>query len=312
MLPFVRAAAQTGSFTAAAQELGFSQPAVSQRIRQFERELGLPLFVRTPDGVTPTQAGEVLLRHAVDALSCIESARQEIEALRDLESGHVRVVAFPSVSTNVLPLAIASLHRQHPHVTVSFQQLTPAAATATILDGTADLAVVYSYDDAEPFSDTSGASIKRQLLLVDPLYIALNRSHRLAWRTELELGDLADEDWLLGPHADQLEQAARAVGFVPRRSHSVIEYAAAQGFVGANLGISVMPGLAMLSGRHPGIVFRKLVPAMTRSVCMVARSTAAEIPAVNATMQALRAAADDLDPTRSGDSEPSVLPQRGN
>lgn len=304
MLMVVRAAAQTGSFTAAAHELGFSQPAVSQRVRRFERELGLPLFVRNPTGVTPTQAGEVLLRHAVDALSCMESARQEIEALRDLQSGHVRIVAFPSVSTTVLPLAIAALQRQHPNVTVSFEQMDPDTAIDIILDGTADLAVVYSYDD-DMFDDRSGASLTRQLLLVDPLYVALNRSHPLAWRRELELRDLADEDWLLGYHAHQLEQAARDAGFVPRRSHSVIDYAAAQGFVGANLGISMMPGLAMLSGRHPGIVFRKLVPAMSRSVFMVARSTASQIPAINATMHALRAAADDLEAT--GTSEPGAL-----
>jgi DNA-binding transcriptional LysR family regulator len=124
-------------------------------------------------------------------------------------------------------------------------------------------------------------------VLVDPLYVALSRQHPLAWREQIALADLADEAWLIGNHAQHLARRAREAGFVPRQNHSVLDYAAAQAFVAANLGIAVMPGLASMSNRHPGIVCRRLLPAMSRTVHIVTLNAAAQMPALQAMMTAL-------------------------
>lgn len=300
VLQFVRAAAQTGSFSAAAEELGFSQPAVSQRIRRFEREIGVALFVRTPSGVIPTEAGEVLLRHSLDALECIQSAHREIETLRDLQAGHVRVVAFPSIAATVLPSAIAALRHDHPNVTISFRYMTPEHAIQSVADGTSDLALTYSYDsDSLPLQSTS---LVTYLLMVDPVFVSLSKDHRLAGREEIDLGDLMEDEWLLGYHAEPLARVAQQMGFVPRQGHTVIDYPAAQGFISENLGVALMPGLASISIRQSGIVCRRLLPEITRSINMTVHATDAQIPAVSATIASLRYAAPNLP------SDPTALP----
>jgi DNA-binding transcriptional LysR family regulator len=95
-LKVIRAIGEEGGFTAAADRLGYSQPAVSQLVRRLERRLGTPLVERSGRSVRLTEAGKVLSRHAVTVLAAIEAAKEEVASNDGLRDGRVRVMAFPA------------------------------------------------------------------------------------------------------------------------------------------------------------------------------------------------------------------------
>ena len=94
----VRQIAERGSLTAAAEWLGYSQPAVSQQLRRFEDRTGIALVERVGRGIRLTESGRVLARHAQDVATALEAAAGELAELRGLRAGRVRLVAFPSAS----------------------------------------------------------------------------------------------------------------------------------------------------------------------------------------------------------------------
>ncbi len=83
-----------GSFTAAAEALGYSQPSISEQVRTLERSYGVELFTRVGRGVVPTSAGDTLRPHAELTLGAAEQARKAVRAVRTLESGTVRFGVF--------------------------------------------------------------------------------------------------------------------------------------------------------------------------------------------------------------------------
>src|SRR6266545_4738260 len=85
LLSVFREVATRGSFSEAATALSFTQPAVSQQIARLERELGTRLLARNARGVTPTPAGEVLLRHAEAVLAQLREAEAEVQAVAGVE-----------------------------------------------------------------------------------------------------------------------------------------------------------------------------------------------------------------------------------
>ena len=107
------AVVETGTFSAAAEQLGYTQSAVSQQVGTLERIVGTPLFER-PGGRRPvrlTAAGEMLLTHARAVLARVSAAAADLRALASGEQGELRVGTLPSVGTKVLPRLLGDLPR---------------------------------------------------------------------------------------------------------------------------------------------------------------------------------------------------------
>jgi len=102
-LRLLDAVARTGSFTAAAEELAYTQSAVSRRIASMEQRAGGPLFERLPRGVRLTPAGALLHRHARDVLDHLARAEEELAALHRGTGGRLRVGAFATATAALLP-----------------------------------------------------------------------------------------------------------------------------------------------------------------------------------------------------------------
>ena len=109
-----RTVARAGSLSAAARELGWTQPAVSQQLQRLEREVGGPLLVRSSRGVTLTEAGRVLLGRADAVAGELHMAAEELASLAQLRGGRVRLVAFPSAAATMAPAALKLLAADHP------------------------------------------------------------------------------------------------------------------------------------------------------------------------------------------------------
>src|ERR1700733_6797497 len=112
-----REVAERGTLTAAATALGYTQSAVSRQVASLERGAGAPLLERRHDGVRPTPAGHVVLRHAAAVLDQIDAAARELAGL-PAEAGTVRLGWFTSAGASLLPRALAALRRAKPPATV--------------------------------------------------------------------------------------------------------------------------------------------------------------------------------------------------
>src|SRR5918996_1565483 len=114
------AVVETGTFSRAAEQLGYTQSAVSQQVGTLERMVGTPLFER-PGGPRPvrlTTAGEVLLTHARAVLAHVSSAATDLRALASGEQGELGVGTLPSVGTKVLPRLLGSFRAGWPGIQI--------------------------------------------------------------------------------------------------------------------------------------------------------------------------------------------------
>lgn len=112
------AAYETGSLTAAAEQLGYAQPSVSEQIRSLEKSLGSDLFTRVGRGVVPTATGESLRPYAERALAAAEEARRVALSVTALETGTIRFGMFGTARLYAGAALVADVLARHPGVRV--------------------------------------------------------------------------------------------------------------------------------------------------------------------------------------------------
>src|SRR3954451_4364608 len=117
--------ADKGSFSAAAESLSYTQSAVSQQIAALEKEAGAQLVQRGSRGIRLTEAGEALVKHADAILTRLSDAEAELEAIRGLRGGRLRMATFPTGAGRRMPLAIATFRERHPDIELTVRQLEP-------------------------------------------------------------------------------------------------------------------------------------------------------------------------------------------
>jgi DNA-binding transcriptional LysR family regulator len=111
--------ARRGSVSRAAQALFITQPTLTARLRGLERELGTPLFLRTPHGMRLTDAGRAWVPFAERALRALVDGRDVLQQVMTASAGHLMIAAAPAVSTYVLPELLERFVSAHPRVEVS-------------------------------------------------------------------------------------------------------------------------------------------------------------------------------------------------
>jgi molybdate transport repressor ModE-like protein len=296
-LRVLQAISEHGTLTAAAAALGTSQPAVSQHVRRMERRLGTALLDRTGRTVRLTEAGRVLARHGQTVGAAVRAANAQVAALTGLRAGIVRVAAFPSSSATLLPVALAALRRDHPGLTVTFDEVEPPASLHQLRTGVCDLALAFAYpgtDLGRGADDLDGLVTRR--LLADPTYVVLPAGHPLAASPGLDLTALADETWIAGcPRCrGHLLASCEALGFAPRIDYATDDYSTVLGLVTAGLGVALLPGLVRpYAQRHPGVVVRT-AGTSARQVHAVTTPDLLRVPAVAAVLEALGRAAGEV------------------
>ena len=115
-----------GSFSAAGESLGYTQPAISRQIALLERETGTTLLERRPDGARLTDAGELLARHAETILNRLADAESELDELLGLHSGRLRMSTLTSAASTIVPPAIVEFRKRLPAVELSVSMIDPA------------------------------------------------------------------------------------------------------------------------------------------------------------------------------------------
>jgi DNA-binding transcriptional LysR family regulator len=262
-LRVLKAVAEHGSFSAAAEALSYTQPAISQQVAALERQAGTVLVDRTSRGVRLTEAGHALVDHAEVVLARLAAAEAELEAMAGVRGGRVRLASFPTAGASLLPPAVALFTERHPEVELTFVEREPDEAAQMLRAAELEVALVFEYravDDHE--IDRVYEGLELHHLLDDPLYLALPQDHPMARRARVRLQDCADETWIQesGTHTwcgGLHRSACVAAGFDPKVGFQSDDYNVVQGLVAAGVGISLLPSLALTNARED-IVIRSL------------------------------------------------------
>jgi molybdate transport repressor ModE-like protein len=285
----LRAVAHHGSLSAAARQLGYTQPAITHHIRRLEREVGTPLVTRAGRGIRLTEAGQALAAHA-DALSArLAAAEEQVAAIAGLRAGRARLASFPSSSATLVPAALARLRASHPLIEVSLVEAEPPTSLALLRRGDCDLALTFEYPGV---ATDEGADFTKVPLLADRLLAVLPASHPLAHAGILRLEQLATQTWIAGCERcrDHLLQLAAGAGFTPKIAFATDDYIAVQRLVAVGLGVALLPQLVLGTVQLPGLVATPLASAPERQVLAITPAGAQQPPAVAATLAALQAA----------------------
>jgi molybdate transport repressor ModE-like protein len=283
-----RAVARAGSISAAARELGWTQPAVSQHLRALERSVGCALLLRGAGGVELTEPGRTLLARA-DALAVqLHMAEEELADLTALRRGRVRLAAYPSAAATVVPRAVAGLRKRHPDIDVELAEAEPPEALALLRTGDADLALVFSYERDQPLE---APGLSWLPLGEEPVSLVVADRHPAGSRRRLSLADLADEPWIVGCERCRAHtlQLCRAAGFEPAVRHASDDYVVVQNLVAVGLGVTLLPRSALEAYRHPEVRVREHPSFGTRTYGVVHREGAGQVPATAALVRELAA-----------------------
>jgi LysR family transcriptional regulator, cyn operon transcriptional activator len=142
-LRYLRAVADRGNFTRAAQDLHISQPTLSQQIQQLERAIGAQLLDRSGRSVRLTDAGHAYLAHARLALRELAAGERAVHDVTDLSRGHLRLAATPTFTAYLVGPLITELHNRHPGITATVREMTQDSIETQLLADELDLGIAF-------------------------------------------------------------------------------------------------------------------------------------------------------------------------
>lgn len=276
-------------FTAAARALGISQPSLSRRIQQLEREVGARLVVRSAKGVVPTSAGARFLGHAELALAAVDAAVRDVEDARGTPHGTLTLGMMPTVGAYALPDLLARFHAEHPAVMLRLREGLPDALEAGIADGSLDLAIM-------------NLPVKRQELSAKKLWqedylLAVPSTHRLAARVAhgargapIALRDVAGEPLVVIPGVPStaaLFAACEERGVRPRVVVEVEGLEAVRRMVERGMGVALLPRLMTRDAGRRVSFLEVSEGGLRRQVALVHRGAAYLTGAARALQQVI-------------------------
>jgi DNA-binding transcriptional LysR family regulator len=284
-LRIFRAVVASGSVNAAAANLGYTSSAVSQHVTALQRETGLVLLARSGRGIEPTSVGLALAEQIDGALSRLGDVEAFVADLRDGRTGSLSMAYFPSVGAAWLPAVARTLLGRFPDIRLDLELRDDfSAGTAKRVD--IQLAVA-------PPGFTGTRDTRAHHLLDDPYVAVVPPGHPLAGEEAVELARLAGERWIDNDFArgwcrENLLDACRSAGFTPPFRVEAHDYPTALAFVGAGIGITVLPRLGIATLPEGLVAVSVIAPAVTRSIFAVVQTSVEASPPAQCVLEELR------------------------
>ena len=232
------AAAESGSFTLAAEGLGYTPSGVSQLVNALEDELGFPLLRRSNRGVSLTREGEALLPVIRSLLQQEERLFQESANLRGLNTGHITIASYSSIATHWLPRVISAFEKKYPGISMELREGIRVQLAEWLNNNEVD--VVF-------FTDTEDVPCEWRPLADVPLLALLPPDHPRAGDESFPLSACAEETFVLpafGRDVDTMLALDRA-GVEPHVRYPTVEDYSAMAMVASGLGVSIMNALLL-------------------------------------------------------------------
>jgi len=242
------AAAKTGGFTRAGDELHLSQSTVSQHIKLLEDELGCPLFLRVGKRIQVTEAGKVLIPYAERIFRDLRNAEMAVREMNALKRGTVRLGVGPTTLIYRLPPILAEYKRRFPDIELIVLAGTTEFLVEALHAQRIDLAIIMA------IAPPPGVTVKP--LGKEEMVIVIHRDHPFARRRTLEPADLATLRFILYEKNTAMQYVVDryfdSLGIAPTITMEVENNEAIKSLVRAGLGCSILPLCAVAEDAAAG------------------------------------------------------------
>lgn len=183
-LKYFHSVAQTGSLSAASEQLHVAVSAISRQISQLEAQLQLTLFERKPRGMSLTPAGEILYTYSLRKTVELNNVIAEMKGLNSLQMQSIALACPEGMAWDFLPYVIARFRQRHPSAHFSLKVVESAEATQLVKNGTVDAALTFSLQIEQ--------GVEVALQVPAPISALLSTEHPLAQRAQLSVHDLTE------------------------------------------------------------------------------------------------------------------------
>lgn len=249
---------ETGSFTKAAEKLGYTQSAISQMVRSLEEELSTKLLLRSRKGIALTPDGEELLPYIKKVYNAYREVTEKCKEMRGLQSGIVRIGTFTSVSCHWLPSLMKNFKKRYPAVNFELHQGEYTSIAEWIKEGSVD----FGFVNPAAVSDLVTIPLRQ-----DEMLAILPSDHPLVSREKVSLQELANEPFILlneGELSEPLEVFKQSK-LEPNIQYRVIDDYTIMSMIENGLGISILPRL-VLNRTNYNIITKEITPPIVRTI----------------------------------------------
>jgi DNA-binding transcriptional LysR family regulator len=289
-LRVLREVAARGSIAASTEALHLTAPAISHHIAALERELGIPLFERTPRSLKLTEAGRCLVGHSEKVLSACEEA---LAAVNSFSSELLGTVQMSILETAANPgYMLLKLRESHPGLKIVLISMQPLDALSALRVGEIDIALSNDWD-CHPAPAVIGTT--RIELMTEAYHVALPPSHPLANEPTLRLRDLSHEPWCLTQEQGFREAVLKTMklaGFDPNVVLSSFNSRALVVASEVGIGVSVIPASTDTRGSR-AVLVPLAEESLTRHVYALVRAGSEESPPLKVVLHAMREAVEE-------------------
>ena len=254
---------EVGSFTKAADLLGYTQPALSQMIASLEKELSIKILYRSRYGIQLTPEGERLYPSIQNSVLQYEAMRRTADEIRGLSSGIVRIGTVSSISCHWLPGIIRTFWQKYPNIQIVLHQGDYTSISEWVRTGAVDFGFV---------NPNAVKGLETTVVKSGEFRAVLPKNHPLSWKKTLTLKDLASEPFLLleeGAYSEPLE-AFHAEGITPNITLRVHDDYSILSMVEQGLGVSILAELVLHKTGYDVAVL-PIEPAIIRTMSIVTK-----------------------------------------
>lgn len=251
---------ELGSFTKAAESLGYTQSSISQMIASLENELSIKLLTRSRYGVKLTIEGADLYPYIERLIYQYRSVLEKTYEIKGLETGIIRVGTLSSVTCHWMPQLINGFKKEYPNVQFLFHQGDYTLIPEWIASGQIDFGFI---------NPNAGTYLNTQTIKSGRMLAVLPKNHPLAEQKSIQLTDLADEPYIMleEGHYSEPMAAFESAGIIPNIQYTLHDDYAIMMMVEAGLGISILAEL-ILKRTNYDIACLPLNPPITRTLAI--------------------------------------------
>ena len=243
---------ETGSVSAAADELGYTPSAISQQLKKLESETSQPLLRRHARGIVPTDAGHLLVSHARKVLRQLDAAASDLKDLAEGHRGSLAVGAFPTISASFLPEVIDIFKHRYPAIDLSLKSGRFDMLLEDLERGYSNISLLWEY----PWDPVKVDGVRVDELFKESYVVLVSAEHPLADRKQIRLEELKDESWIVRanrhPIVEVLDRVVEGAGFRPMIALYANDYQEVQAMVSVGIGVAMAPRSAVAI-QHPGV-----------------------------------------------------------
>jgi DNA-binding transcriptional LysR family regulator len=286
-LRVLRALADHGTVTAAAEVLHLTPSAVSQQLAALESEVGQELLERRGRRVAITSAGRLLLTHADAILAEVDRAEDAMRLYANGSTGELRIATFATAISLLVAPALSRLRQTTPGLRLVVRDVEAHQGITQLLDGEVDLAIAVEHRGSPRTED---GRLTRIPLYAEPFVAVLPPGHPATRAEAVALTALSADDWVTtsvgNPIRDVVLLACEQAGFQPRIVHNSDDFRAVAALVAAGAGVSLVPHLALRDSDIGDAVIRPITaPAPVRRVFAAVRTGRADHPLITAVLK---------------------------